>query len=208
MKTHLNRFKTLAGISLLIILAACGSSVDKKSELEKLKKEHDQIAEQIKKLEAELKLSDTASVKLIDVNVTEVAKSEFNHYIEVQGKVDGSEKHTVFPANMGTVMAVYVKEGDAVKKGQVLAQIDNSVLTKNIETSRVNADLANTIFQKYKALWDQKIGTEVQFLQAKTNKEAADKNLAALMEQLDLYKIKSPINGTIEEVNLKVAAVC
>ncbi len=204
MKTHLNRFKTLAGISLLIILAACGSSVDKKSELEKLKKEHDQIAEQIKKLEAELKLSDTASVKLIDVNVTEVAKSEFNHYIEVQGKVDGSENTTVFPANMGTVMAVYVKEGDAVKKGQVLAQIDNSVLTKNIETSRVNADLANTIFQKYKALWDQKIGTEVQFLQAKTNKEAADKNLAALMEQLDLYKIKSPINGTIEEVNLKV----
>jgi len=196
--------KSIFVMTLLAVAAACSNTVDKKAELEKLKKQHDQIADQIKKLESELRVNDTASIKYSDVMITEVKPAEFNHYIEVQGKVDGTENTAVFPANMGTVMAVYVKEGDAVKKGQVLAQLDNSVLAKNIETAKVNADLANTFFLKYQALWDQKIGSEAQYLQAKANKESAEKNLVALTEQMDLYKVTSPINGTIEEVNIKV----
>jgi membrane fusion protein, multidrug efflux system len=204
MKTRIKQLQTLLGISLMILVAACSSTVDKRAELNKLKKQHDQIADQIKQLEAELKLTDTTAVKYIDVSTTDVTTSAFDHYIEVQGKVDGEENTTVFPANVGTVMAVYVKEGDQVKKGQVLAQLDNTVLQKNIETAKVSAELANTVFMKTKSLWDQKIGSEVQYLQAKSNKEATEKNVLALTEQLDLYKIKSPINGAIEEVNIKV----
>lgn len=204
MKSNNHSFKFILGLGIVVLLASCGGKMDKKAELEKLKKQHDEIANQIKKIETELKLTDSTSAKFTDVMVTKVEKAEFNHYIEVQGKVDGEENTSVFPANMGTVTAVYVKEGETVKKGQVLAQLDNSVLAKNIETAKVNADLANTFYTKYKALWDQKIGSEVQYLQAKSNKETAERNLVALTEQLDLYKVKSPINGSIEEVNIKV----
>jgi membrane fusion protein, multidrug efflux system len=204
MKTINRSIRLSFSLGLLLFIVSCSSTVDKKTELENLKKQHDKIADQIKKLEAQLKVTDSVTAKFTNVIATEVKTSTFNHYIEVQGKVDGEENTTVFPANMGTVTAVYVKEGDVVKKGQVLAQLDNSVLAKNIETAMVNVDLANTFYTKYKALWDQKIGSEVQFLQAKTNKEAAEKNLSALTEQLDLYKVKSPINGAIEEVNAKI----
>ena len=85
------KIKSIIVLALVIIAAACSSTMDKKAELEKLKKQHDKIADQIKKLETELKVNDSASIKSTDVMVTEVQPSEFNHYIEVQGKVDGQE---------------------------------------------------------------------------------------------------------------------
>jgi membrane fusion protein, multidrug efflux system len=205
MKTNFNTIKFSLGLGLLVLLASCSSTIDKKAELDKLKKQHDQIADQILKLETELKLNDTTAIKYSDVMVTEVKPSEFNHYIEVQGKLDGEENTTVFPANQGgTVIAVFVKEGDNVKKGQVLAQLDNSIILKNIEAAQVNADMANTVYEKYKALWEKKIGSEVQFLQAKSTKEYTEKYVQSLTGQLDLCKVTAPINGTIEEVNIKV----
>ncbi len=191
-------------ISLLILLAACGSTIDNKAQLDKLKKQHDQIAEQIKKLEAELKVSDSATVKLTDVMVTDVQPSEFNHYIEVQGKVDGEDNVAVAPQMPGVVTAVYVKEGNPVRKGQVLAQLDDNVLQQQIAGVKQSLDFASNLYLKQKSLWDQKIGSEVQYLTAKNNKESLEKNLATLNQQLEMYKIKSPINGTIEEVGVRV----
>ncbi|NVO19473.1 MAG: efflux RND transporter periplasmic adaptor subunit [Bacteroidetes bacterium] len=191
-------------ICLIILLAACSSTVDKKAELDKLKKQHDDIADQIKKLETELKLTDSASVNYTDVVVTEVKASEFNHYIEVQGKVDGEDNVAVAPQAPGIVTNVYVKEGDMVRKGQVLAQLDDNVLQQQIAGLNQQLAFATNIFNKQKALWDQKIGSEVQFLTAKNNKESLEKNLATIQQQVDMYKIKSPINGSVEEVGVKV----
>lgn len=191
-------------LSFLIFLAACSSTSDKKAELNKLKKQHDQIADQIKKLESELKVNDSTSTKLTDVMVTDVQPSEFNHYIEVQGKVDGQDNIAVAPQMPGVVTAIYVKEGDAVRRGQILAQLDDNVIQQQIAGVNQQLDFANSLFVKQKSLWDQKIGSEVQYLTAKNNKESLEKNLATLHQQVEMYKIKAPIYGTIEEVGIKL----
>jgi len=172
--------------------------------LDKLKKQHDQIADQIKKLEGELKITDSTSFKFTDVMITDVQPSEFNHYIEVQGKVDGQDNVAVAPQMPGVVTSVYVKEGDAVHKGQVLAQLDDNVIQQQIAGVKQQLDFATNLFMKQKSLWDQKIGSEIQFLTAKNNKESLEKNIATLHQQLEMYKIKAPINGTVEEVGVKI----
>ena len=198
------KIKSIIVLALVIIAAACSSTMDKKAELEKLKKQHDKIADQIKKLETELKVNDSASIKSTDVMVTEVQPSEFNHYIEVQGKVDGQDNVAVAPQMPGVVTAVYVKEGDVVRKGQVLAQLDDNVIQQQIAGVKQQLDFATNLFVKQKSLWDQQIGSEVQYLTAKNNKESLEKNLATLHQQVEMYKIKAPINGTVEEVGVKV----
>lgn len=191
--------------ALVIFAAACGNTTDKKSELEMLKKQRDELSAKIKTMEEELKISDTVSnEKLVDVAVTEASLTEFNHYIEVQGKVDGEDNIAVSSQMAGVLVAVYVKEGNAVKKGQVLAQLDNNVLKQQVENIKTQLSFATNIYNKQKALWDKQIGSEVQYLTAKNNKESLESNLAAMNDQLEMTKIKSPINGTVEEVNLKV----
>lgn len=192
--------------SVLVLFAvACSSPTDKKSELVKLKKEHDALSLKIKALETELKLSDsTSDSKVTSVSVTEAKPAEFNHYLEVQGKVDGEDNIAVSAQMAGAITAVYVKEGDVVRKGQVLAQLDNSVLQQQVDNMKQQLAFATNLYVKQKALWDQQIGSEVQYLTSKNTKENLEKSLAALNDQLEMTRIKSPINGSVEEVNLKV----
>ncbi|NOU48851.1 MAG: efflux RND transporter periplasmic adaptor subunit [Bacteroidales bacterium] len=192
-------------VALLAFAVACSGPADKKSELAKLKKQHDELAVKIKTLESELNTTGEVVVKnLVNVVVTEAKPVEFNHYIEVQGKVDGEDNIAVSAQMPGAITAVYVKEGQSVRKGQVLAQIDNSVMQQQLANMEQQLAFVTNLYNKQKALWDQKIGSEVQFLTAKNNKESLEKNLDALKDQLEMTKIKSPINGSVEEVNLKV----
>lgn len=198
-------YKSIAIVALAAFVAACGSKpAGKKEQLAALKKQYAQLGEQIKKLESELKITDSTVYNYKDVVVTEVQPGEFNHYIEVQGKVDGEDNIAVSAEMSGAVIQVYVKEGDRISKGQTLAQIDNSVMQKQIEAVRQQLDFATTVFEKQKKLWDQKIGSEIQFLTAKNNKESLERNLATINNQLSMTRIKAPINGTVEEVNVKV----
>jgi len=192
-------------VALVVFAVACGSSVDKKAELAKLKKQHDELAVKIKKLESELQIGDsTTKTKVTSVSVTEAKAQEFNHYLEVQGKVDGEDNIAVSAQMAGAITAVFVKEGDAVRKGQTLAQIDNSVMQQQIASTKQQLEFATNLYNKQKALWDKQIGSEVQYLTAKNNKENLEKALATLNDQLEMTRIKSPINGSVEEVNLKV----
>ncbi len=192
-------------VALVVFAVACGSSVDKKAELAKLKKQHDELAVKIKKLESELQIGDSATkTKVTSVSVTEAKVQEFNHYLEVQGKVDGEDNIAVSAQMAGAITAVFVKEGDAVRKGQTLAQIDNSVMQQQIASTKQQLEFATNLYNKQKALWDKQIGSEVQYLTAKNNKENLEKALATLNDQLEMTRIKSPINGSVEEVNLKV----
>ncbi|MHC1777310.1 MAG: efflux RND transporter periplasmic adaptor subunit [Lentimicrobium sp.] len=197
--------KTLILAVLVLFATACGNTVDKKAELATLKKQRDELNAKIKAIEDELKLSgNTTELKMTDVMVTEAQPVEFNHYLEVQGKVDGEDNIAVSSQMPGVITSVFVKEGDAVKKGQVMAQLDNSVLKQQIESVKTQLSFATSLYNKQKALWDQQIGSEVQYLSAKNNKESLEANLATLNDQMEMSKIKSPINGTVEEVNLKV----
>jgi RND family efflux transporter MFP subunit len=199
------KIKSIIILSLVIIAAACGSAVDKRAELDKLKKQHDELAIKIKALETELQVSDTTKEsKVTAVAITEAKPEVFNHFLEVQGKVDGEDNIAVSAQMPGAITAVFVKEGDQVRKGQVLAQIDNSVMQQQIASTKQQLEFATNLYNKQKALWDQQIGSEVQYLTAKNNKENLEKALATLNDQLEMTRIKSPINGSVEEVNLKV----
>ena len=197
--------KSIIILALVILAVACNKPADKKSELASLKKQHDELTIKIKKLETELHVNDTTKTsKVTAVSVTEAKSEVFNHYLEVQGKVDGEDNIAVSAQMPGVITAVNVKEGDAVRKGQVLAQIDNSVMQQQIASTKQQLDFATNLYNKQKSLWDQQIGSEVQYLTAKNNKENLEKAISTLNDQLDMTRIKSPINGSVEEVNLKV----
>ena len=141
------------------------------------------------------------------VGLTDVKISAFDHYIRVQGKLDGDQNVAVFAEAPGTVSAKYADVGHRVVKGQVLAQIDDQQYRSQLEGLETQYKFASDMFDKQKRLWDQKIGSEVQYLQSKTTKESLEMQIASLKQQIEKFKIKSPIDGTIEECNIKVGGV-
>lgn len=191
--------------SLLIALAAsvAACTPDKKAELAKLKKEQAELNSKIEELEKQI-TPDSVVVRKKDVSAIELAPRKFEYYVQTQGHIDAENNILVSAKSMGVITQVFVKEGQAVSKGQVLAQIDNAVIVSNIQGMKAQLELATSVFNRQKNLWDQKIGTEVQYLQAKTNKESLEKQLAALEDQNDMTRIKSPISGIVDEVNVKV----
>lgn len=186
--------------------ASCNAPADKPAQLKKLKEQQVALAKEIAGLEKELAGTDTTEVvgKSKEVVIAALAPRRFERYVQTQGAVKSTDNIMVSAQSMGLVTNVYVREGDAVAKGQTLAQIDNSLIAKGIDEAKSSMSLVNTIFEKQQKLWDQKVGTEIQYLQAKNNKEGMEKRLASLYEQLDMAKIKSPINGTIDMVNIKI----
>ena len=190
---------------LIVFLVSCGGTKDKNAELGKLKLQRDQLNEQILKLENEINPSGKKSeTKTTTVNVTNAVERVFNHYIQVQGTVDGDQNIAVSPQMSGIVTAVYVKEGAHVSRGQVMAVLDDKVLKQSLEEVKTQLALANSLYEKLNALWEKKIGSEVQYLQAKTNKESMQQRLETMKEQLKQSKILSPIEGTVESVPLRV----
>ena len=189
-------------IATIAFLAACSQPKDKKTELADLKKQRTELDSKIAKLEAEVGTKDSVAVK--EVSVLELKPSVFTNYVEIQGKVDAEQNVTVNPEAQGIVTAVYVSIGQSVRKGQVVAQIDDNVLRQSMAQLQTQIDLAENLYNRQKNLWDQKIGTEVQFLNAKTQKEGLERQMNVLRTQQSMYKIKSPISGSIEQMDLKV----
>ena len=191
-------------LTALVFLTACGrKTTDKKVELEQLKKERVELNNKIASLEAEVGAKATET-NVKNVTVTEVEETHFKSYIAVQGRVDAEENIQVGPEVAGMITAVYAHIGQRVTKGQILAQIDDQIIRQNIAEAQNQFDLSNTLYQRQKNLWEQKIGTEVQYLNAKTQKEGNQRRIATLRSQIAMYKIKSPTNGTVDAMDLKV----
>ena len=191
--------------ALIACIFSCSGPTNKKAELDKLIGQRDKLNAQI--LQLENKINPTGKKneeKAATVNIAVAAESPFNHYIQVQGTVDGDQNIAVSPQMAGIVTAVYVKEGSHVNKGQILALIDDKVLKQSLEEVKTQLELANSLYEKQSALWNKKIGSEVQYLQAKTSKESLEQRLGTMREQLKLAKIISPITGTVESVPLRV----
>jgi membrane fusion protein, multidrug efflux system len=198
--TDMNAYKGFIPVLILAVVFSC--KPDKKAELAKLRKQHDEIAEQIKKLESEM--TDSTIQKTLNVSVADLQQTSFQHYIEVQGKLDGEDYIDVSPEGVGVVEEVYAHVGQSVSKGQILARLNDAAGREQLKALETQYKLAKDAFEKQQRLWDQKIGSEMQYLQAKTNKEALESQLAGSRKQLDMLTIKSPIAGTVEEVNIKV----
>ena len=186
------------------ILASCGGP-DKQAQLEKLKKQRTEINDQIITLETELAADgNKENRKIRSVLINTLDYQPFLHYIEVQGKVDGDENVSISAKMGGAVSKILVKEGDNVTTGQVLAELDNQVILQGTEELKTALNFATTMYEKQKSLWDQKIGTEVQYLSAKNNKESMEKKLATMQEQLEMMQLKSPISGTVDGIDIKI----
>jgi RND family efflux transporter MFP subunit len=193
--------------ALVVFIAACSKpeAGDKKAQLDSLKKEYTAIGDKIKVLEAEIALTDTTNVeKIIPVAITEAKPQAFVHYLDIQGKVDADENITISAKMPGTITKVNVEAGDEVRVGQVLGETDNAALLKGVEELKTGLAFATDVFNKQQKLWDQKIGSEIQYLQAKNTKEGLEQKMATLKEQVEMTYIKSPINGTVDEVYFKL----
>lgn len=201
-------------ISVAGILGGCGDAVEKKGIADKKKKlaayktELKDLNGKIELLEKEIAKLDTSfhiqqKTKLIQV--AEIKKQDFKHYIEVQGNVDAEENIMALNQQPGIVTAIYVKVGDRVTKGQILGLTQTTAAIEDqVRSTETQVALAKTAFEKQSRLWDQKVGSEIQYLQAKTQKEVAESGLAALKKQLEMTKIIAPINGTVDAVNLRI----
>jgi RND family efflux transporter MFP subunit len=197
-------YKSIA-VVLSFFVIACSQPTDKKAELAQLTKQRDELNVKIQKLQTELASTDsTLAKKVREVSIMEVKYSTFQHYIEVQGRLDGEENVDVYPEAMGVVEAVNVVSGQRVAKGQVLARINDAAVREQLKGLETQYQFAKETFEKQERLWNQKIGSEMQYLQAKTQKEGLESQLAATRKQLDMMAIKSPINGTVEEVGVKL----
>ncbi|MBD1398151.1 efflux RND transporter periplasmic adaptor subunit [Pontibacter sp. JH31] len=193
----------VTSLALLLGLAACNSGNDKEAQLAELKKQQTAIQEQIATLEAELKAEGKGTVaekKTVPVTVATVKADTFRHYLEVQGSVDFDQNVLVSAKVPGVLTSVRVKRGDKVSKGQTMATIDAQVLEQNIAEVRTRLELARIAFEKQKNLWEQKIGTEMQYLTAKNNKEALERSMATLQQQRDQYNVKAPVAGVVDNV--------
>jgi RND family efflux transporter, MFP subunit len=199
---------SIAGTIVLFLMFSCSSN--KQAQLSKLKQQQIEITDKIKSLEGVLSTEKKDSLnpdKFKFVGLKAVSSNTFDHYIRVQGKLDGDLNAAVFAEAPGTVSSKFADVGQKVVKGQVLAQIDDQQYRSQMQGLETQFKFASDLYDKQKRLWDQKIGSEVQYLQSKTNKESLEKQISSLKQQVDKFKIKSPIDGTIEECNIKVGGV-
>jgi RND family efflux transporter MFP subunit len=141
--------------------------------------------------------------KIPHVNIAPVKKGLFEHFIKVQGTVESDNNILIPHQASGIIKKIHVQAGTWVKRGQLLAEIDGAILESSIAELKNGLALATTIYERQQRLWDKKIGSEVQYLQAKNNKENLEKKLETLNEQYKMTKITSPINGTVDEVLIK-----
>lgn len=187
----------------LLILSSC--STDKNEQLRNLKAQRDDLNARISQLEKELASSGelVKHENITYVNTKLVKPAEFNHYVEVQGTVE-SDDNVFVPAEMpGIVVKVLVKEGQAVKKGQLMAKLDGDLIQSQIDAIQPQLDLVTTVYERQKRLWEKEIGSEIQYLQAKTNKASLEKQIVALNKQLEMTEITSPIAGTVDKIMMK-----
>ena len=195
---------------ILLTVISCGSndSIEaKKAKLEKLKAQRVELSDKIKTLEDEITHSgDTSksSDKLKDVLVTQITPKQFLHSIDVQGRVEGDENVSISTKMSGTITKVNVVPGSVVKAGEVMAEIENDAMRSQLTDLQSSYELVKDIYNRQKSLWDQKVGTEVQYLQAKNNKESLEQKIEQVKRTLDMYFVKAPFNGTVDEVPVKL----
>ncbi|MCU0438236.1 MAG: efflux RND transporter periplasmic adaptor subunit [Raineya sp.] len=188
---------------LVFLVSACGGSKDKKAELDQLKSQKKEIEAKIALLEKELG-TNTKLMKSKNVMVTSLQTGSFSNYVEIQGRFESDRIVNVGAQVPGVVQAVYVRRGDFVGAGQVVAVIDGSLILKNMAPLKTQIELAKTVYEKQKSLWEQKVGTEIAYLQAKTTVDGLEQQMAALQEQYAKTRVVALMGGTVEEVYMKV----
>lgn len=196
---------TLSLLSFLINSCSPNKPQDPKQEIAELKNKISEYNSRIAELEASLpKDSSEQASKFKSVIIDSLKNTNFKEFVDIQGMVDAEFNVMASPQMPGVVSSILVKVGDFVKKGRVLAHLDGSTIRQGMEELKTGLSLATTMYEKQKSLWDQKIGSEAQYLAAKNQKEQLEERLKTLQTQLALTSIKAPVDGIVDEVRLKI----
>ena len=195
--------KKLLMIPLITLMVACSAKTEdarkeKEEELKQYKKELSELKKKVAKLEDELQVG--ATEEIIPVVVTPIEKQLFEHFVDVSGKVEADKNIIVSPEAAGKIVTIIAKEGDRVKKGQVLARLNTEAIDRSIAELKINLELATTTFKRQSNLWEQNIGSEMEYLKAKSDKESMQQKLEGLQAQLEMAVVKAPINGVVDEI--------
>lgn len=202
-------------ITVTVVISGCGGSSKKdnndlaslKKQLDAKKKEKNTVETEIKTLELKIAKLDTGAASQQNkklVSVQTVQTQDFTHYIDIQGKVDADNIVVVTPRGMpAQVKQLYVKRGDFVKQGQLLAKLDDAVMLQQMEGLKTQLAYAENIYNRQKNLWDQGIGTEVQLITAKNNVDAINKQIATLQESWKTSFVYAPTSGLADVVDIK-----
>lgn len=196
-----------------MVFAACGNGTVQSVEtlitegnLEAIKLKKQEITEKQKTLNTELRLLDSvinlqdSNSKLALVSTFKTDEQAFQHYLDLQGNVMTKQNVLIYPEMTGTLIKVYVKEGQKVNKDQLLATIDDGGMSSQLEQLKTQAALAKTTFERQKRLWEQKIGSEIQYLQAETNYLAVENSVKQAQSQLSKANVRAPFSGIIDDV--------
>ncbi|MEM6720965.1 MAG: efflux RND transporter periplasmic adaptor subunit [Bacteroidota bacterium] len=200
-------------LPIVLVLVSCGGGNEKdvdtliaEKDVEALTKKVTALKAEKTELDAEIKrLSDAIeeinpTKKKTFITLFSAKDSIFTHYLELQGSVDTKQNIVITPEFSGILKQVFVKEGQRVTKGQILARIDDGGLNQQVAQLQIQADLAKTTYERQKRLWDQKIGSEITFLQAKSSYEAQQQAVEQLKTQLSKTAVRAPFSGVIDDV--------
>lgn len=200
-------------LALSILLVACGSSENgsvsqtiESGDLEAIRSMKTNLTNQLNGIESDLAALEAAIANLDTnenlplVTTFEVQPQVFNHYLDLQGNVKTRENVLLYPEMAGTLLTVKVKKGARVSKGQILAVIDNGGMSNQLSQLKTQAALAQTTFERQATLWEQKIGSEIQYLQSKAQAEAQANAVLQLEKVLAKAQITAPFSGVIDQV--------
>jgi RND family efflux transporter MFP subunit len=189
--------------------ASCTSNDSASGDVAQLTARRDSLASIVAKAEGELSQIDLELASLDTtaqwntVTILAVGSSAFQHDFDIYGTVKSDQSVTLYPESAGRIQRVLVRSGQKVSAGQVLVELDNSVVQSSLAEIKTQLDLAQTLFDKQKRLWDQGIGSEVQYLQVKTQLEGLQKRLATAQKQAAMASLRAPFAGTVDELFLK-----
>jgi membrane fusion protein (multidrug efflux system) len=186
----------------LFLLAACHPKT-KQEQLADLLKQQKDIATSIAKLQSEIGVKADSS-KVTNVAVATVDTTLFENYIQIQGRVDADEDVNVVPEAQGVVTNTYVTLGQHVNQGQVLAKLDDRVIEQSMAQLQSQLDYFQNLYDRQQKLWNENIGTQVQLLTAKNNVENAQRQIAVQKSQEDMYLIKAPVSGTVDQFDVRL----
>jgi len=200
-------------IITLLLLTSCGSksegsveTVIASNDLKAIRAKKAEVIAEQNRIKQQIQLLDEAIAQLDEntkiplITTYEVNEEVFTHFLELQGNVTTKDLLVIYPQYSGILTNVYVTEGERVKKGQVLARIDDGGLSQQLAQLKIQADLSKTTFERQQRLWDQKIGSEMQYLQAKSNYESQTQAIAQLEQQVAKTIVTAPFSGTIDDV--------
>ncbi|MFV0377343.1 MAG: efflux RND transporter periplasmic adaptor subunit [Mangrovibacterium sp.] len=196
--------------ALALLLASCGGKTENgpdalRKQLAELKQQREKLDGQIVAIQDQLDAN--KAIEYINIKTTEAQPQLFEHFIEVTGNVEADQELNVSPEGAGIITAILVQEGQNVQKGTRLATLNTDMLDQSIAEAQISLDLDKTTYERQKNLWDQKIGSEMQFLQAKTNKESMERRLESLMAQKNMAVVTAPVDGVVDAIFQKTGEI-